>query len=190
LPIFGRRKKSFPIPAILPKTCPKCGRPLRWEAVTAFDPVIRLEKAEYYKAESECGEVLYRDGRGQVVEPAVENLAPDRSDFANSPQGPQPYSGYMEFVQQERAKAEALKVAQAKKAADAAAAAAAPAAAPGAAPAPGSAPAAEAKPTPTAGAAPGPSSAPAGEARPTAAPSAAPAPDTTPTAAEDPASPQ
>jgi hypothetical protein len=170
LPIFGRRKKSFPIPAILPKSCPKCGRPLRWEAVTAFDPVIRLEKVEYYKAESECGEVFYRDGRGQVVEPAVENLAPDRSDFANSPQGPQPYSGYMEFVQQERAKAEALKVAQAKKAADAAAAAAAPAAAPGAAPAPGSAPAAE--------------------ARPTAAPSVGPAPDTTPAAAEDPASPQ
>ena len=170
MPIFGRRKKSFPIPAILPKTCPKCGRPLRWEAVTAFDPVIRLEKVEYYKAESECGEVFYRDGRGQVVEPAVENLAPDRSEFANSPQGPQPYSGYMEFVQQERAKAEALKVAQAKKAAEAAAAAAAPAAAPGAAPAPGSAPAAE--------------------ARPTAAPSVGPAPDTTPAAAEDPASPQ
>jgi hypothetical protein len=124
LPIFGRTKKGFPIPAILPKTCPKCGRPLKWEAVTAFDAVIGLEKAEYYKAESECGEVFYRDGRGQVVEPAVENLPPDRSEFANSPQGPQPYSGYMEFVQQERAKAEALKVAQAKKAADAAAAAA------------------------------------------------------------------
>jgi hypothetical protein len=140
LPIFGRRQKSFPIPAILPKTCPQCGRPLKWQAVTIFDTVIGLEKVEYYKAESECGEVFYRDGRGQVVEPAVENLPPDRSEFANSPQGPQPYSGYMEFVQQERAKAEALKVAQAKKAADAAAAAAggttAPAAAAPATPAP------------------------------------------------------
>jgi hypothetical protein len=135
LPIFGRRQKTFPIPTILPKTCPKCGRPLKWQAVTAYDPVIRLEKVEYYKAESECGEVFYRDGRGQPVEPAVENLAPDRSEFANSPQGPQPYSGYMEFVRQERAKAEALKVAQAKKAADAAAAAAAPAPASSAAPA-------------------------------------------------------
>ena len=93
--------------------------------MTIFDPVIGLEKADYYKAECSCGEVHYRDGRGQVVEPAVPNLAPDRSDYANSPQGPQPYSGYMEFVQQERAKAEALKVAQAKKAADAAAGASA-----------------------------------------------------------------
>jgi hypothetical protein len=92
--------------------------------VTIFDPVISLEKVDYYKAECACGEVHYRDGRGQVVEPAVPNLAPDRSDYANSPQGPQPYSGYMEFVKQERAKAEALKAAQAKKAADAAAAAA------------------------------------------------------------------
>lgn len=91
--------------------------------MTEFDPVIRLEKVDHYRADCTCGEVHYRDGRGQVVEPAVENLPPDKSEFANSPQGPQPYSGYMEFVKQERAKAEALKVAQAKKAADAAAAA-------------------------------------------------------------------
>src|ERR1700736_2280794 len=117
-----------------------------------FDAVIGLEKVEYYKAESECGEVFYRDGRGQVVEPAVENLAPDRSEFANSPQGPQPYSGYMEFVQQERAKAEALKVAQAKKAADAAAAASGGAPAPSAAPAAGTATATSAPPAPSAAA--------------------------------------
>lgn len=129
----------MPIPSILPKTCPQCGARLRWTPVTIFDPVIGLEKVDYYKAECPCGEVHYRDGRGQVVEPAVPNLPPDRSDYANSPQGPQPYSGYMEFVQQERAKAEALKVAQAKKAADAGAATAgSPAAAspPSAAPAP------------------------------------------------------
>jgi hypothetical protein len=123
LPLFGRRH-TFPIPAILPATCDKCGARLRWVAVTEFDPVIGLEKVDHYRADCACGEVHYRDGRGQVVEPAVENLAPDRSEFANSPQGPQPYSGYMEFVKQERAKAEALKVAQAKKVADAAAAAA------------------------------------------------------------------
>jgi hypothetical protein len=92
--------------------------------VTEYDPVIRLEKVDHYRADCTCGEVHYRDGRGQVVEPAVVNLPPDRSEFANSPQGPQPYSGYTEFVKQERAKAEALKAAQAKKAADAAAAAA------------------------------------------------------------------
>jgi hypothetical protein len=165
LPIFGRSKNRFPAPAILPKTCPKCGRPLKWQAVTILDTVIGLEKVDYYKAESECGEVFYRDGRGQVVEPAVENLPPDRSEFANSPQGPQPYSGYMVFVQQERAKAEALKVAQAKKAADAAAAAA------------GGTPAAPAAAT----------AAPA--ARAAATPGAKPAPDTPP-ATEDTASPQ
>ncbi|HXA41663.1 MAG TPA: hypothetical protein VNV65_01995 [Candidatus Solibacter sp.] len=125
MPIFGRHH-TFPIPAVLPKTCDKCGARLKWVAVTEFDPVIGLEKVDHYRADCSCGEVHYRDGRGQVVEPAVVNLAPDRSEFANSPQGPQPYSGYMEFVQQERAKAEALKVAQAKKAADAAAAAANP----------------------------------------------------------------
>jgi hypothetical protein len=123
LPLFARRH-TFPIPAILPKNCDNCGARLHWVPVTEYDPVIRLEKVDHYRADCACGEVHYRDGRGQVVEPAVENLPPDRSDFANSPQGPQPYSGYMEFVEQERAKAEALKVAQAKKAADAAAAAA------------------------------------------------------------------
>ena len=92
-------------------------------AVTEYDPVIRLQKVDHYRADCACGEVHYRDGRGQVVEPAVVNLPPDKSEFANSPQGPQPYSGYMEFVQQERAKAEALKAAQAKKAAEAATAA-------------------------------------------------------------------
>jgi hypothetical protein len=125
LPLFARRH-TFPIPAILPKNCDNCGARLHWVPVTEYDPVIRLEKVDHYRADCACGEVHYRDGRGQVVEPAVENLPPDRSEFANSPQGPQPYSGYMEFVKQERAKAEALKVAQAKKAADAAAAPAAP----------------------------------------------------------------
>jgi hypothetical protein len=124
--MFGR-SKSMPIPSILPRKCPKCGAPLHWTPVTVFDTVIGLEKVDYYKAECACGEVHYRDGRGQEVEPAVPNLAPDRSDYANSPQGPQPYSGYMEFVEQERAKAEALKAAQAKKAADAAAGADRPA---------------------------------------------------------------
>ena len=123
MPLFGRRH-TFPIPAILPRTCDKCGARFRWVPVTELDPVIRLEKVDHYRADCTCGEVHYRDGRGQVVEPAVENLPPDKSEFANSPQGPQPYSGYMEFVKQERAKAEALKVAQAKKAADAGAAAA------------------------------------------------------------------
>ena len=153
----------MPIPSILPKTCPKCGARLHWTPVTIFDPVIRLEKVDYYKAECSCGEVHYRDGRGQVVEPAVLNLPPDRSDFANSPQGPQPYSGYMEFVQQERAKAEALKAAQAKKAADAAAAAT------------GASPAATAG---TPAAAPGPSAATAGTPAATAgeAPAAPPQP--------------
>ena len=88
---------------------------LKWQPVTHLDPVIGLEKVDHYKAECQCGEVHFRDGRGQVVEPAVINLPPDRSEFANSPQGPQPYSGFIEFVKQERAKAEALKVAQAKK---------------------------------------------------------------------------
>ena len=60
MPIFGRRQKTFPIPAILPKTCPKCGARLHWTPVTIFDPVIRLEKVDYYKAECSCGEVHYR----------------------------------------------------------------------------------------------------------------------------------
>ena len=178
MPIFGRSRKTLPIPAILPKTCPKCGRPLKWRPVTIFDTVIGLEKVDYYVAESECGEVFYRDGRGQVVEPAVENLPPDRSDFANSPQGPQPYSGYMEFVQQERAKAEALKVAQAKKAADAAAATA------------GGTPAAPAATAASAATAP-PAAPAAAPAAPVAAtPSAKPAPETPPPATEDTASSQ
>ena len=75
MPIFGRSRKTLPIPAILPKTCPKCGRPLKWQPVTIFDTVIGLEKVDYYVAESECGEVFYRDGRGQVVEFAqAENI--------------------------------------------------------------------------------------------------------------------
>ena len=141
--MFGR-KKGLPVPTFLPEKCGNCGGNLRWEVVSYFDPVIRVEKVDYYKAEcGSCHTVHYRDGRGQVVEPAIENLPPDRSEFANSPQGPQPYSGFLEFVKQERAKAAALKVAQAKKAADAAAGTsspAVPAAAPGgpapAAPAP------------------------------------------------------
>jgi hypothetical protein len=125
--MFGR-KKSLPVPRFLDNKCTNCGTGLKWEVVAYFDPVIGVEKVDHYKAECpSCHTVHYRDGRGQVVEPAVENLAPDRSEFANSPQGPQPFSGFLEFVKQERAKAEALKAAQAKKAADAAAAAAAPA---------------------------------------------------------------
>ena len=130
-------KKRLPIPAILPATCPDCGKRLKWEGVAYFDPVIGIEKPDHYKGTCGCdGRVHYRDGRGQVVEPAVVNLPPDKSEFANSPQGPQPYSGFLEFVAQERAKAEALKAAQAKKAADAAAAADKPA--PAATAAPGS----------------------------------------------------
>jgi len=121
--MFGR-KKSLPVPRFLDATCGQCGGRLDWQVVAYFDPVIGVEKVDHYQATDTAGHVHYRDGRGQAVEPAVENLPPDRSDFANSPQGPQPYSGFLEFVQQERAKAEALKAAQAKKAADAAAAAA------------------------------------------------------------------
>jgi hypothetical protein len=124
--MFGARK-NLPVPAILPTKCPDCEQRLKWEVVEYFDPIIRLQKVDHYKGTCASGHVHYRDQRGQVVEPAVENLPPDRSEFAQSPQGPQPYSGFIEFVKQERAKAEALKAAQAKKAADAAAAQAAPA---------------------------------------------------------------
>jgi hypothetical protein len=86
-------KERFPIPAVLPRSCPECNARLRWEAVTLYDPVIRKHKVDYYRAECSCGEVHYRDARGQVVEPAVANLPPDQSDTANSPQGPQPYPG-------------------------------------------------------------------------------------------------
>lgn len=119
--------KSLPVPDILPTKCPDCGSNLKWQVVEYVDPIIRIKKVDHYKAECANGHVHHRDQRGQVVEPAVENLPPDRSEFANSPQGPQPYSGFIEFVKQERAKAEALKVAQAKKAADAAAQPASPA---------------------------------------------------------------
>jgi hypothetical protein len=119
--MFGR-KKGLPVPRFLPQNCDNCGAGLKWAVVPYFDPVIGLEKVDHYKSEcGSCHTVHYRDGRGQVVEPAVENLPPDKSEFANSPQGPQPYSGFLEFIKQERAKAEALKAAQAKKAADAAA---------------------------------------------------------------------
>jgi hypothetical protein len=124
--MFGARK-PLPVPAVLSTKCPDCGQRLKWEVVEYFDPIIRLQKVDHYKGACGSGHVHYRDQRGQVVEPAVENLPPDTSDFAQSPQGPQPYSGFLEFVKQERAKAEALKAAQAKKAADAAAAQAAPA---------------------------------------------------------------
>jgi hypothetical protein len=135
--MFGRKFK-FPVPKILPTTCDNCGARLRWTPVTHMDPVIGIEKVDHYKAECSCGEVHYRDGRGQIVEPAVENLAPDKSDVAWSPQGKVPYSGYMEFVKQEREKAEALKKAQAAKAAAATAGGdkSAPAAAPGETPTP------------------------------------------------------
>jgi hypothetical protein len=143
--MFGRSFK-FPIPKILPTTCHNCGAKLNWQPITYHDPVIGVDKVDMYKAECACGEVHYRDGRGQVVEPALENLAPDKSDIAHSPQGEVPYSGYMEFVKQEREKAAALKKAQAAKAAAAAAGGdkpEAPAAAPAAAPAKAEEPAAE-----------------------------------------------
>ncbi|MFN2462511.1 MAG: hypothetical protein ABR573_01240 [Candidatus Dormibacteria bacterium] len=127
--VFGRTR-SLPIPRFLPASCEQCGGRLEWKVVSYHDPVIRVDKVDHYEATDGAGHVHLRDGRGQAVEPAVENLAPDRSEFANSPQGPQPYTGFLEFVQQERAKAEALKAAQAKKLADAAAAAQAPTEAP------------------------------------------------------------
>jgi hypothetical protein len=118
--MFGRGYK-FPIPKLLPSNCDKCGARLSWKPVTYLDPVINVDKVDHYRADCSCGEVHYRDGRGQVVEPALVNLAPDKSEVAHSPQGEVPYSGYMEFVKQEREKAEALKKAQAAKAAAAAA---------------------------------------------------------------------
>ncbi|HEV3234599.1 MAG TPA: hypothetical protein VG329_08630 [Candidatus Dormibacteraeota bacterium] len=148
--MFGRAFK-FPIPKSLPSTCDNCGAKLHWQPVVYRDPVIGVDKVDHYKADCSCGEVHYRDGRGQVVEPAIENLAPDRSDVAHSPQGEVPYSGYMEFVKQEREKAEALKKTQAAKAAAAAAGADKPAsvAAGGERPAAAGAPAGNA-PTPPA----------------------------------------
>ena len=114
------RFNRTPIPAALPKTCDNCRRKLKWEPVIYTDDVIRVIKVDHYRASCECGAKHYRDARGQVVEPATENQPPDRFEYANSPQGPQPYSGYLEFVKQERAKEEALKKAQAAKAAAAA----------------------------------------------------------------------
>ena len=121
--MFGRKFK-FPIPKVLPEKCDNCGAKLKWVPVVYHDPVIAVDKVDHYKAECACGEVHYRDGRGQVVELATENLAPDRSEVARSPQGEVPYSGYMEFLKQERAKEEAFKQAQEAKAAAAAATAA------------------------------------------------------------------
>jgi hypothetical protein len=115
--MFGA-KKSLPVPDILPTKCPDCGSKLVWEVVEYLDPVIGIRKVDHYRGGCANGHVQYRDQRGQVVEPAELNLPPDRSEFAQSPQGPQPYSGFIEFVKQERAKAEALK---AKRAAEAAA---------------------------------------------------------------------
>lgn len=113
--MFGATK-SLPIPDILPTKCPDCGSKLGWEAVEYLDAVIGIRKADHYNGLCANGHVHYRDQRGQVVEPAELNLPPDRSEFAQSPQGPQPYSGFIEFVKQERVKAEALK---AKRSADA-----------------------------------------------------------------------
>ncbi|HEY8740471.1 MAG TPA: hypothetical protein VIN56_07765 [Candidatus Dormibacteraeota bacterium] len=124
--MFG--SKALPVPDILPTKCPDCDARLSWEVLEYLDAVIGIKKVDHYKATCANGHVHHRDQRGQVVEPAELNLPPDTSEFAQSPQGPQPYSGFIEFVKQERAKAEALKAAQAKKAADAAAAASAPAA--------------------------------------------------------------
>jgi hypothetical protein len=125
--MFGG-KKTLPVPGILPTKCPDCGSKLSWEVVEYLDPVIGIRKADHYQGQCGNSHVHYRDQRGQVVEPAELNLPPDKSEYAQSPQGPQPYTGFIEAVKLERAKAEALKAAQAKKAADAAAAAAAPAA--------------------------------------------------------------
>jgi hypothetical protein len=93
--MFGRKK--FPIPRNLPTQCPTCGSKLKWTPVTHFDDIIGIDKVDYYNAECSCGEVLAYDGRAQKVEPAVVNLAPDRSPIANSPQGPQPYPGTPDY---------------------------------------------------------------------------------------------
>jgi len=148
---LGRRKR-LPVPSFLPGTCPNCGKALSWTVKGYVDMVIKLEKVDYYEARCECGEALYRDGRNQPVEPPTENLAPDRSPMARSPQGMQPFPGTPEYE-----KAEATAKEAAKKAAEAAAqkaaaakAGAGPAAGGGgaAAPAPQQAPPSQAPPTP------------------------------------------
>jgi hypothetical protein len=117
--MLGRRRQ-LPIPRFLPELCSNCGRELKWTVVSHYDPIIRKHKADYYTAECVCGEVYYRDPRGQPVEPATENFAPDRSMFAKSPQGNQWYPGTTEYSEGERKAAEAAKqaaIAAAQKAA-------------------------------------------------------------------------
>jgi hypothetical protein len=133
--MLGRRRR-LPVPDSLPATCPTCGKQLYWTPIGHVDTVIKLEKVDYYEARCACGEVLCRDGRNQPVEPPEENLAPDRSPVARSPQGMQPYPGTPEY-----AKAEAVAKEVARKAAEAAAQKAAAAkAAVAAAPPPGAPP--------------------------------------------------
>jgi hypothetical protein len=102
------RAKRWAIPARLPGNCLSCNARLGWTAVTMLDRVLNAEKVDHYRAECRCGEVHYYDGRGQRVEPALPNLPPDLSEVANTPQGPTPYSGFLEFFAQEKAKAAEL----------------------------------------------------------------------------------
>ena len=125
--MLGRRRK-LPLPRFLEEKCDQCGRRLDWKIVSHFDPVIRLDKPDYYVAKCACGENHYRDGRGQPVSPPEENLAPDRSMFALSPQGQQWYPGTAEYKDAQAKAAEQAKAAAEAKAKQAAApAAAAPA---------------------------------------------------------------
>lgn len=102
------RAKRWGIPARLPGKCPDCDASLTWIPVTLFDRVLGADKIDHYRAECSCGSVHHYDGRGQRVEPALPNLPPDLSDVANTPQGPTPYSGFLEFFAQEKAKAAEL----------------------------------------------------------------------------------
>ena len=148
--MLGRRRK-LPIPRFLEEKCDKCGRRLHWTVVSHYDPIIGMEKPDYFKAQCECGEDHYRDGRGQPVAPPEENLAPDRSMYALSPQGKQWFPGTKEYAEAEVKAAEAAKAAAAA-AAKAAAAKEAAAQAPPAAQAP--APEASTAPAQPAAAAP------------------------------------
>ena len=77
---------------MLPKRCKQCNEVLRWVPEVLWDRALRADKVDHYRAESSCGEVYYYDGRGQPVEPATPNLAPDTSEVAQSPMGLIPYA--------------------------------------------------------------------------------------------------